>query len=219
MLNIFKKRKVKKMQITVDQANMTIVDGKLIIDITSDIEKVLNAGKVQLKTLRVGQHFRIGNREFMVLEQTTNANKLIAADFHMQMEFGNNNDWRESKIRKKLNGDYLKELSDYVGSDNILGFRRDLTSLDGLDDYGYCDDKISLLSTDEYRKYHKILGVNEEYSDWWYLITPYSTPSNDYSRCVCYVGSSGALDWYVCDSCNGVRPFLTLDSSILVSLK
>ena len=37
MLNIFKKRKVKKMHITVDQANMTIVDGKLIIDITSSM--------------------------------------------------------------------------------------------------------------------------------------------------------------------------------------
>ena len=218
MLNIFKKRKVKKMQITVDQANMTIVDGKLIIDITSDIEKVLNAGKVQLKTLRVGQHFRIGNREFMVLEQTTNATKVIAADFHMKMDFGNDNDWRESKIRKKLNGDYLKELSDYVGSDNILGFRRDLTSLDGLDDYGYCDDKISLLSAEEYAKYHKILGVNEEYPDWWYLITPYSTPSNDYSRLVCFVRSNGTLDWGGCDYCDGVRPFLTLESSILVSL-
>jgi hypothetical protein len=206
------------MQITVDQTNMKIENGKLIIDITADIEKVLNAGKVQLSTLKVGEHFKIGDREFMVLEQTVNATKVIAADFHMSMKFGDSNDWKESDIRRKLNGDYLKELAAIVGSDSILGFRRDLTSLDGLDDYGYCDDKISLLSAAEYAKYHKILGVNEQYSDWWYLITPYSTPSNDYARGVCCVISSGTLNWYDCGYCYGVRPFLTLDSSILVLL-
>lgn len=217
MFRIFKKRKVKSMQITVDETNLKIVDGKLIIDITADIEKALQVNKVKLSTLKPGEHFMIGDKEFMVLEQKCNSTRIIAADFHLKMKFGENCDWRESDIRKKLNGDYLKEIENYVDSIRILSFDRDLTSLDGLDDFDTCIDRISLLSADEYRKYHKILSVNKEYPDWWYLITSYSTPSNDYATCVCSVNYNGALSWRGCDYYNSVRPFLILDSSILVN--
>ncbi len=45
--------------------------------------------------------------------------------------------------------------------------RRDLTSLDGLDDYGVCIDKVSMLTAAEYAKYHKILGVKSKYDCFW----------------------------------------------------
>lgn len=105
-----------------------------------------------------------------------------------------------------------------VGASNIISMERDLTSLDGLDDYGTCDDKISLLSASEYAKYHKILGLKSNYPDWWWTITPVSTPSNVYTRNVCYVFSNGILSWSDCGCCGGVRPFLNLEPSILVSL-
>jgi len=95
---------------------------------------------------------------------------------------------------------------------------RDLISLDGLDDYGACTDKVSLLTAAEYAKYHKILGLKSNYPDWWWLITPASTPSNDYARCVCVVISCGFLRWGVCVYSFGVRPFLNLESSIMVLL-
>ena len=78
--------------------------------------------------------------------------------------------------------------------------------------------KISLLSASEYAKYHKILGLKSNYPDWWWTITPASTPSNDYSRYVCFVLSYGILGWGGCGCCRGVRPFLNLEPSILVSL-
>lgn len=96
---------------------------------------------------------------------------------------------------------------------------RDLTSLDGLDDYGTCYDKISLLSTTEYAKYRKIFGLNCNYSDWWWTITPFSTPNNGYSNLICTVNTSGALDSTSGILCYEVRPFFMLNAETLVFQK
>ena len=55
-----------------------------------------------------------------------------------------------------------------------------MLSLDGLEDYGTSIDDISLLTVNEYRKYRKILGSNLD--NWWWLITPDSTPSGCSAR-------------------------------------
>lgn len=117
-----------------------------------------------------------------------------------------------------LNKEYFKKIAAIIGENNIISMDRDLTSLDGLDDYGTCTDKVSLLTATEYAKYHKILGLKSNYPDWWWLITPASTPSNDYARDVCGVCSYGVLDWGGCGCAGGVRPFLNLESSISVLL-
>ena len=117
-----------------------------------------------------------------------------------------------------LNNEYFKKIAAIIGENNIISMDRDLTSLDGLDDYGTCTDKVSLLTAAEYAKYHKILGLKSNYPDWWWLITPASTPSNNYARCVCYVNSYGILGWGGCGYTSGVRPFLNLESSISVLL-
>lgn len=211
------RKKKEVVQITVSEANMKIENGKLIIDITSDIEKVLNAGKVQLGTLDAGTEFKIGDEVFIVLERTDKGVAVIRKEFLLTSTFGNNNNWKDSYIRSKLNDNYFNELAAKIGADNIIPFERDLTSWDGLDDYGICVDKISLLTTVEYAKYHKILGLKSKYPNWWFLITPYSTPSNDCSRLVCVVHYDGSLYWNGCDVSRGVRPFLILNPSIFVS--
>lgn len=133
-------------------------------------------------------------------------------------KFGDNSDWKVSHIRKSLNNEYFKKIADIVGEKNILSMYRDLTSLDGLDDYGNCTDKVSLLTSAEYAKYHKILGLKPYYPDWWWLITPESTPSNNFARSICLVNSCGFFSWVICDYRYSVRPFLTLESSISVLL-
>lgn len=206
------------MKITIDKANVTIEDGKVIIDIDSaQINDILNMGKVQLSTLKPKDVFKIGDEEFIVLEQTESGTRVISKQFaYSNKKFGDCADWRQSPIRTLLNGEYYNKISKLVGTNNIIPMERDLTSLDGLDDYGTCTDKITLLSASEYAKYHRILGLKLSYIDWWWTITPASTPSNNYSRGVCGVGSYGVLGWGVCGFCGGVRPFLTLDSSIFV---
>lgn len=206
------------MKFTIDKGNIAIEDGKFIIDIDSaQIDSVLNMGKVQLSTLKPKDVFKIGDEEFIVLEQTDVGTRVVSKEFAYNHEkFGDCSDWQQSSIRSLLNGEYYNKISNLVGANNIISMERNLTSLDGLDDYGACTDKITLLSANEYAKYHKILGLKSNYPDWWWLITPASTPSNDYARYVCYVGSNGILNWYGCGYCGGVRPFLTLDSSLFV---
>lgn len=208
------------MQITIDSANVKIENGKVTIDLNPEQLAALTcSNKVELSTLKPKDEFRLGDEVFIVLEQTDNGTRVISKEFaYNDVKFGDNSNWNVSPIRKMLNNEYFKKIAAIIGEKNILSMDRDLTSLDGLDDYGTCTDKVSLLTSAEYAKYHKILGLKSNYPDWWWLITPASTPSNDYSRFVCYVGSCGILIWDVCDFSDGVRPFLNLESSISVLL-
>lgn len=64
----------------------------------------------------------------------------------------NNNDWKESSLRKYLNGEYLQKFTDV----NLVSWQQDLIIDDGLD-YGSSEDKIFLLTAEQYRKYRKRL--------------------------------------------------------------
>lgn len=208
------------MQITIDSANVKIENGKVTIDLNPEQLAALTcSNKVELSTLKPKDEFRLGDEVFIVLEQTDNGTRVISKEFaYNDVKFGDNSNWNVSPIRKMLNNEYFKKIAAIIGKKNILSMDRDLTSLDGLDDYGTCTDKVSLLTVVEYAKYHKTLGLKSNYPDWWWLITPASTPSNDYSRVVCYVNSRGILDWRDCGDAGGVRPFLNLESSISVLL-
>lgn len=208
------------MQITIDSANVKIENGKVTIDLNPEQLAALTcSNKVELSTLKPKDEFKLGDEVFIVLEQTDNGTRVISKEFaYNDVKFGDNSNWNVSPIRRMLNNEYFKKIAAIIGEKNILSMDRDLTSLDGLDDYGTCTDKVSLLTSVEYAKYHKILGLKSNYPDWWWLITPASTPSNDYSRCVCCVNSYGVLGWDDCGCTYGVRPFLNLESSISVLL-
>lgn len=68
---------------------------------------------------------------------------------------------------------------DEIGKESLLPFTSDLTSDDGLKDYGTAEDYVFLLSADLYRKYRPYIPNQKT---WWWLITPWSTlPSHAYS--------------------------------------
>ena len=203
--------------ITIEQANIKVENGKFIIDMDAEtLKKMLGIPAVALGTLKVGGEFKLGDDVYIVLEQDGDNTKIISKDFLYTMAFGESNDWRESDIREKLNGEHYGRISAIVGKENIVPMTRDLTAMDGSGSYGTCEDNISMLTFDEYRKYHEILGIEDvEYPDWWYLITAASM-RKDYARLVCCVRSSGVPDWRGCDWACGVRPFCILKSSVLV---
>lgn len=208
------------MQITIDSANIKIENGKVTIDLNPEQLAALTcSNKVELSTLKSGDEFKLGDEVFIVMEHTDKGTRVISKEFaYKEVKFGDNSNWNTSPIRRMLNNEYFEKVAAIIGENNIISMDRDLTSLDGLDDYGTCTDKVSLLTAMEYAKYHKILGLKSNYPDWWWLITPASTPSNNYTRRVCYVYSNGILCWSDCDYAYGVRPFLNLESSISVLL-
>lgn len=209
------------MQITIDSANIKIENGKVTIDLNPEQLAALTcSNKVELSTLKPGDEFKLGDEVFIVMEHTDKGTRVISKEFaYKEVKFGDNSNWNTSPIRRMLNNEYFEKIAAIIGGENnIISMDRVLTSLDGLDDYGTCTDKVSLLTAMEYAKYHKILGLKSIYPDWWWLITPASTPSNNYARRVCCVNSYGILYWNDCCYAFGVRPFLNLESSISVLL-
>lgn len=157
--------------------------------------------------------FELAGTTWTILDHTEKGVVCIA-DVIKTMRFGSNNDWRESKIREYLNTEFLEKIEKEIGAENILLFERDLLALDGLDDYGTCTDKVSLINVDEYRKYRKKIPNTGK---WWWIITPDSTPSNNDDWCIRVVSPSGRVADCNCDFVDGVRPFCIFSSLIFES--
>lgn len=124
------------------------------------------------------------------------------------------NDWRISELRQHLNSDLLEKIENEIGEENVIGFERNLLSVDGQKEYEKCKDKVSMLALDEYRKYRSLIP-NEEY--YWWLLTPWSTPCNGYYKWTTVVLPSGCVNFSYCDICNGVRPVCIFSPSIFES--
>lgn len=93
----------------------------------------------------------------------------------------------------------------------------DLTTMDGITDYGCPDVVARLLTADEYRRNRRYIPL-ESRSYW--LATGWTTASSPYSNTThaFYVSAGGALyNFSVYDASFASRPALYLKSSILVS--
>nr|DAI43961.1 MAG TPA: hypothetical protein [Caudoviricetes sp.] len=165
--------------------------------------------------LKVGDTFELVGLTWTILDITEDGYKCIAERFEDGMVFDDDsNDWRTSNLRVYLNKDFCERIASEIGENNIISFERDLLSLDGQTEYGSCEDKVSLLTVDEYRKYRKLIP-NADY--WWWLITPWSTPCNDYKTSVTVVSPSGGICSSYCFNGRGVRPVCIFSSSIFES--
>lgn len=182
-----------------------------------EIENSFGFNKIKLSEIPVGETFKVGGFEFIVLEQHGFETSVILKDFWKIDAFDKeSNNYEESSIRTELNSAFYEEISGVVGKDNLIQHEVDLTADDGRTDYGVCDDYISLLTGDMYRKYVYILEKYNPKKYWW-LATPHSVATNGYVHSVRCVDGVGALRNDRCSSGNGVRPFCILKSSIFVS--
>ena len=167
------------------------------------------------KQLGVGDTFELADLTWKILDITDKGHMCLAERLDNSMRFdANSNDWRKSSLREHLNGSFFTRLSEAVGENNIIPFDRDLLSLDGQTEYGACEDKVSLLTVDEYRKYRSLIPNDDS---WWWLITPWSTPCNGYETLVAVVSSSGDIRSNCCDGYGGVRPVCIFPSAIFES--
>lgn len=136
---------------------------------------------------------------------------------NMPFDEGNSNNFPKGTLCKYLNGEFIKTLkANGADTSALIPTTIDLTSDDGLKDYGETTQKIFLLTCDMYRKYRSIIP---NLDDWWWLATAYSTESNGYASRARYVSSGGSLgNNYAYGGNSGVRPAFYLKSSILESL-
>lgn len=191
------------------------------IDLTEEqIERIVvarNAAAVNLSAIPVGETFRIGKYEFIVLEQTGETTAVILKELYCEetkfADGGNNYDG--SYVDAKCQ-EFAQELSEIVSWDNIVLHSVDLTSDDGLKDYGAVQRRASLPTADQYRRYVVILDKHK-LDNWWWLATPHSTATHENANWIRCVSPSGYISNYHFNYDNGVRPFCILKSNIFVS--
>lgn len=189
------------------------------------MEKTLKTGEIG--KLDAGSRFTYGGLEWVVLAHNPQkkAVLVLAADVlktesgetrYMPFDEENKNDFAASSVRAFLNGDFLEELA-AAGADKeaFLPLALDLTSDDGLKDYGIDRVTIGIYTDQIYREFRNIIPPA---SDWHWTATPFSTARNGYEHLVRIVNSSGALNYNNAYGGNrGVRPLCVLKSDILVS--
>lgn len=182
-------------------------DGSFAIFLAEDKQPTLGEAKL-------GSVVKIGNREYIVLGHAEETTTVITKDFTKKMEFGQSGDYLISDVRKYCNGEFYNELVAAVGAKNIVKHTVKLVADDGTGKGKTCCDNVSIITTENYRRYREFLKA---YGDWWWSATRVTYDDEDYARDVCYVRSLGILVWDDCGFCGGVRPFCILNSSVLTS--
>ena len=159
---------------------------------------------------------KIGKYEFIILEDYGGQVMVLLTDTLCDSQgFGKNNNYNGSYVDEICNK-FADEIGSIIGKENLIEFNVDLTSDDGLKDYGVIKRKAALLTAEQCRKYVDILDKFKLDKYWW-LVTAQSTPTHtqyNWVRCVSPDGFINYGNYYV----NlGVRPFLIFKSNIFES--
>ncbi len=199
--------------ITKDEAMKMINDFKGDSITVKIIQNQKETAKIPVGDVEIGQ--TICNGKYIIVNRYVNGDTcIIRKETIKNIQFGETNNYSKSDLRKYLNTEYLKEIMDEFGE--IKLHTVDMLSMDGDDSYGKCEDLVSAMTFDQWRKYHKYIG-NADCTEW--LSTPNQTEKSNDARYVQIVYSDGRVGYVDClwRGC-GVRPFFILKSSILVSV-
>ena len=190
--------------------------------------------KIALKNAARGTAFDYAGQSWILLENDDGRALCLSKDIIETRAFdeGNCNNFAVASSKEYLNGAYLDNLLEDVNGPNaFLTTELDLTTDDGLKDYGTCTVTIFLLTVDQYRRNRDVIPNAD---DWWWLSTAFSTKSNGYESLARLVGTVGALSWndardvitdgtlnrnIACCGNNGLRPACYLDSDLLISIE
>ena len=184
------------------------------------LEEEEKKSKVQLCELHPGDTFKIGDHDFIVLDQNEYAETtaVISKGFMAKnIVFDDDTrDYRKSNLRKAIEEDIQPIIEWEAGEENIVECSVDLTSVDMQEEFSSFKCKVRPITFDEARKYNNLL-VNNELDDWWWTCTSWSTAERGWKYSIAVVASSGFIGDGVCNDYGGVRPFCILKSNIFVS--
>lgn len=149
--------------------------------------------KIALKNTARGTAFDYAGQSWILLENDDGRALCLSKDIIETRAFdeGNCNNFAVASSKEYLNGTYLDNLLEDVNGPNaFLTTELDLTTDDGLKDYGTCTVTIFLLTVDQYRRNRDVIPNAD---DWWWLSTAFSTKSNGYESLARLVVADGAL--------------------------
>jgi hypothetical protein len=208
-----------------DVMNAVVLNGK-VTELTEEQVKsivdglamsVNTAGKKPLSEVKVGDTFKIGEHEFIVLEQIGVDTVVLSKDLiGDEVKFGDTPDFAKSDVKKILDK-FAEEIIKEIGDDALTTHAVDQTTLDGMFYYDASLAEMSLMTIEHVRKYADVLDKHKV-DKWYWLVTPWSTPDRGWEHSMCVVapsGDVGSISRYC--SIIGVRPFCILKSDIFVS--
>lgn len=171
----------------------------------------------KIPAVKDGETFIVAGIEFIKFPEVNGTVPAVAKKCLFRSEFGENNDFRCSKVLERLGNEVLPLIAEAVGEENICTIHTDLTTLDGLKPYGVMESKVSLPTLDFYRENVEIFDKHKP-DTWWWLATPESAQPHSSPYWVTCVAPSGFIDYYDYYYVDfGVRPFFSFKSSIFES--
>lgn len=187
-------------------------------ELVKQLEEAEKENKVQLSELEPGEVFKIGEHDFIVLEQGIVQTKVISKDFMAEnVVFDKDTrDYNKSNLKKVIEEEIQPIIEDAVGEENIVEHIVKLTSVDMQSEFDDCKCKVRPITFDEVREYNNLI-VDEDLDDWWWTCTPWSTAKRGWEYSLAVVSASGLIDYDYCDSDRSVRPVCILKSNIFVS--
>lgn len=187
-------------------------------ELVKKLEEEEKQSKVQLSTLNPGDVFKIGEYDFIVLEQCEERTAVISKGFIAEnVKFDEDSrNYKESNLKNVIENLIQPVIEVEVGSKNLIEHEVDLTSVDMQDEFAGFKCKVRPITFDEARLYNNLL-VNKNLNDWWWTCTPWSTEDSGWKYSIAVVAPSGNFYDYGCRGSRGVRPFCILKSNIFVS--
>ena len=196
------------------------------LELAKELVKVLdekkaaehNVEQYELSTLNPGEVFKIGEHDFIILEQMEGQTAVISKGFMAKnKQFDENTrDYNKSAIKRFIESEIQPVIEAAVGAENLVEHEVDLVSVDMQQEFENCKCKVRLITFDEARKYNDLIA-DKNIGDWWWTLTPWSTEKRGYKYSLAVVCPSGDVgNDYFGGSC-GVRPFCIFSSIIFES--
>lgn len=193
---------------------------ELARELVRKLEESEKDNKVQLSELQPGETFKIGEHDFIVLEQNgcSGTTNVISKGFMAKgiVFDSNTRDYNKSNLKRVIEENIQPVIESEIGAGNIIKQAVSLTSVDMQDEFKPCYCKVRPITFDEARKYNNLL-VNKDLDDWWWTCTPWSTADRGWKRTITVVSPSGYINNYNCRNNFGVRPFCIFSSAIFES--
>ena len=171
----------------------------------------------QLDKIKYGERFFYGDVAWVRIPFCSSTGALVIAEapiFEWAFDTHNNNDWRDSSLRRGLNGTFLNSMIDNgAAAEAFFNFSSNLIADDGTTDYGYVEDIVAIPSAETYRI---MRGEIPRYEGIWWTLTP-TTCNIENAQYVRAVMPDGTITNREANfEMAGVRPvcFLRLDTLV-----